>query len=101
MEGRLNPGEVILIPKYWWHCVYTVEPAVNLSTHFRWEGELSAWRVLGGAPLGHRSLSALAAMMKRHGLARLADTSRQLWVNAYEALVPRTAPQPRCELNDP
>ena len=41
VEATLDPGDVLLIPKYWWHCVYTLDPAVNLSTHFRWPGELS------------------------------------------------------------
>jgi hypothetical protein len=101
VEATLEPGQILLIPKYWWHCVYAVEPAVNLSTHFRWDGELSPWSVLRGAPLIHRSLTTVAAAMKRRGLRTLADTSRRLWVAAYERAVPRTAPQPRCELVDP
>jgi hypothetical protein len=101
VEATLDPGEIILIPKYWWHCVYTVEPAVNLSTHFRWDGELSPWHVLRGAPLVHRSLTVVAAEMKRRGLHRLANASRCVWVATYERVVPRTVPQPRCELADP
>jgi len=101
IEATLSPGEVLLIPKYWWHCVYTIEPSVNLSTHFRWGGELSPWRVLRGAPLVHRSLTVLAAGMKRRGLVRLADATRRVWYAAYARLVPRVTPQPRCELVDP
>jgi hypothetical protein len=101
VETTLSPGEILLIPKYWWHCVYSVEPAVNHSTHFRWDGELSPWRVLRGAPIAHRSLTVVAAEMKRRGLRRLADASRRAWCAAYARLVPRTAPQPRCALGDP
>lgn len=101
VEATLAPGEVLLIPKYWWHCVYTVEPAVNLSTHFRWAGELSPWRVLRGAPLVHRSLTVIAAEMKRRGLSQVADATRRAWCAAYARLVPRVTPQPRCELTDP
>jgi hypothetical protein len=101
VEATLDPGEILLIPKYWWHCVYAVEPAVNLSTHCRWDGELSPWRVLRGAPLVHRSLTVVAAEMKRRGLGRLADASRRVWVAGYARVVPRVAPQPRCELLDP
>jgi hypothetical protein len=39
--------------------------------------------------------------MKRRGLRRLADASRRVWVATYERVVPRTVPQPRCELADP
>jgi len=101
VEALLAPGEVLLIPKYWWHAVYTVEPAVNLSTHFRYAGELSPWQVLRGAPIVRRSLTVAAAAMKRRGLNRLADTSRRLWLAAYERIVPRVPPQSRCELLDP
>lgn len=101
VEAILEPGEIILIPKYWWHCVYTVESAVNLSTHFRWQGERSPWDVLRGAPLVHRALTVAAAGMKRHGLRCLADATRRLWISLYEHLVPRVAPQPRCSLLDP
>jgi Cupin-like domain len=101
VEALLAPGEVLLIPKYWWHAVNTVDPAVNLSTHFRYAGELSPWKVLRGAPIVHRSLSVAAAAMKRRGLNRLADTSRRLWLAAYERVTPRALPQSRCELLDP
>jgi hypothetical protein len=101
VEATLAPGEVLLIPKYWWHCVYTIEPAVNLSTHFRWPGELHPWLVLRGAPLVHRSLTVVAAEMKRRGLNRLADATRRAWCAAYRHLTPRVTPQPRCELAGP
>jgi hypothetical protein len=101
VEATLSPGEVILIPKYWWHCVYTVEPAVNLSTHFRWDGELAPWDVLTGAPLVHRSLTVVAAAMKRRGLNRVADATRRVWCAAYARVVPRVVPQERCALIEP
>ncbi len=101
VEAMLAPGDVLLIPKYWWHCVYAVEPSVNLSTHFRWEGQLSPWQVLRGAPLVHRSFTVFAAELKRRGFHRLADASRRVWVATYERVVPRAAPQPRCALADP
>ena len=101
VEATLSPGDVLLVPKYWWHCVYAVDPSVNLSTHFRWDGELSPWRVLRGAPLVHRSLTVVAAEMKRRGLRRLADATRRAWCAAHARLVPRVVPQPRCELADP
>ncbi len=100
VEATLAPGEVLLLPKYWWHCVYTVDPAVNLSTHFRWGGELSPWSVLAGAPIVHRSLTAIAAGMKRRGLHGIADATRRAWCAAYARVVPRTTPQERCELVD-
>lgn len=101
VEATLAPGEVLLVPKYWWHCVYAAEASVNLSTHFRWEGELAPWRVLAGAPLVHRSLTVVAAAMKRRGWSRLADVSRRVWCAAYARVVPRVVPQARCELRDP
>ena len=99
VEATLDPGDVLLIPKYWWHGVYALEPSVNLSTHFRWQGELSPWRVLEGAPLVHRSLTVLAAAMKRRGWNRLADASRRVWCASNARLVGRVTPQPRCELH--
>jgi lysine-specific demethylase 8 len=101
VEATLAPGDVLFIPKYWWHCVYAVEPSVNLSTHFRWNGELSPSRVLRGAPMVHRSLTIMAAAMKRHGLHRLADATRRVWCATHARLTPRVTPQPRCELLDP
>lgn len=98
VEAVLGPGDTLLIPKYWWHCVYAVEPSVNLATCFSWSGEPSAWRVLDGVPLLHRSCSVLAAEMKRRGLRRLADSSRELWYSAYQRVVPRVEPQARGEL---
>ena len=98
IEITLSPGEVLFLPKYWWHCVYAVEPSVNLSTHFRWDGELDPWSVLRGAPLVHRTLTVVAAEMKRRGLHRLADTTRRIWCAAHARLVPRVVPQERCEL---
>jgi ribosomal protein L16 Arg81 hydroxylase len=101
LEATLAPGDVLFLPKYWWHCVYAALPSVNLSTHFRWDGELSPRRVLRGAPLVRRSLTIAAAALKRRGLNRLADASRRVWCAAYARLVPRVMAQPRCELLDP
>ncbi len=101
VEATLGPGDVLFIPKYWWHCVYAVEPSVNLSTHFHWDGEPSPWHVLRGAPIVHRSLTVVAAGLKRRGLGPLADAMRDVWCAARERLVPRVAPQPRVELLDP
>jgi hypothetical protein len=101
VEATLDPGEVLLVPKYWWHCVYAVEPSVNLSTHFRWRGELSPGEVLRGAPAVRRSLTIASAALKRHGLNRVADAARRVWCAAYARAVPRVVPQPRCELVDP
>jgi hypothetical protein len=98
VEATLGPGDTLLVPKYWWHCVYALEPSVNLATCFSWSGELSPWEVLEGAPLLHRSFSVLAAGMKRRGLRRLADASRNLWYEAYRRFVPRIEPQARGEL---
>ncbi len=100
-EAMLGPGDVLLVPKYWWHCVYAVEPSVNLACCFGWEGEVSPWRVLSGAPLIHRSLTAVSAAMRRRGLLRLADATRRIWLATYNRAVPRVAPQPRCVLADP
>jgi hypothetical protein len=101
VEATLEPGDVLLVPKYWWHCVYAVEPSVNLSIQIRWEGEPSPWRLLEGAPLVHRSLTLASAELKRRGLTRFADATRLLWLAAYERLVPRVEPQERCELANP
>lgn len=98
VEAVLGPGDTLLIPKYWWHCVYAVEPSVNLATCFSWSGELSPWRVLDGVPFVHRSCSVIAAEMKRRGLRRLADSSRRLWCSTYRRVVPRVEPQARGEL---
>jgi hypothetical protein len=98
VEATLDPGDVLLIPKYWWHCVYTLRPAVNLSTHFRWRGELSPWQVLQGSPLAHRTLTVAAAALKRRGLHGVADATRRAWCAVYGRVVPRVVPQARCVL---
>lgn len=101
VEATLEPGDVLLVPKYWWHCVYASEASVNLACCFRWEGELSPWRVLDGAPLVHRSLTVLSAEMKRRGYGKLADATRRVWLAMHDRVVPRVTPQPRYELVDP
>jgi hypothetical protein len=91
----LHPGDTLLIPRYWFHCVYAAQSSVNLSTHFRWDGQPSAWRVLRGGPVVHRALTALAASMKRRGYVRAADAAGRAWRALYARLVPRIPPQAR------
>jgi hypothetical protein len=100
VEARLGPGDLLVIPKYWWHCVYAVEPSVNLTTWCSWGDELSPWRMLAGAPLSHRSCTALAAEMKRRQLFGLARASRSLWYAIYSRLVTPLPPEPRGEQID-
>lgn len=100
-EALLEPGDVLLIPKYWWHCVYTVEPSVNLNTWFDCPEALSAWRALAGVPLFHRACSTIAAEMKSRDLHRLAATLRKVWSALYRELKPRPLPEPRGLLLDP
>lgn len=101
VEATLEPGDVLLIPKYWWHCVYAVDASVNLNTWFTHRGELSPWRALAGAPLLYRSASTLAAELKRRRLHRLARATRRLWYAAYARTTARPEPEPRGELPDP
>ena len=93
--ARLAAGDALLVPKYWWHCVDTVETSVNLSTFFHWRGELSPWRVLGGTPLVPRALTAMSAAMKRRGATRAASYARRAWWQVYRRVVPRATPQLR------
>jgi hypothetical protein len=101
VEAVLSPGEVILVPKYWWHCVYAIEPSVNLATCFRWHGEPDPWTVLAGAPIVHRSLTVVSAELKRRGMTRIANATRRAWCRVHDVVVPRTQPQDRCLLADP
>ena len=98
VEALLRPGDVLFVPKYWWHGVYAVAASVNLSTHFGWAGEPRPWDVLAGVPLIHRSLTVTAAALKRRRLHRLADASRRAWYWGYSRLFARVAPQPRVTL---
>ncbi len=100
-EATLGPGDMLLVPKYWWHCVYAVEPSVNLATCFRWPGELSGWRALSGAPVVHRSLTVASAELKRSGFSRLATASRRAWLHMRTRTAVRVPPQPRVEIVDP
>jgi hypothetical protein len=97
MLATLQPGDTLLIPKYWWHCVYAAEASVNLSTHFAWPGARGAWDVLSGTSLVHRSLTVVAAALKRRRLHGVARIGREAWHACYTRLVPRVAPQPRGE----
>jgi hypothetical protein len=31
-EATLEPMDLIFVPKYWWHCVYALEPSLNVNT---------------------------------------------------------------------
>lgn len=95
MLAALRPGDTLLVPKYWWHCVRAAEASVNLSTHFAWPGAPGAWDVLSGSPLVHRSLTVVAAALKRQGLHGVARLGRLLWRAGYTRMVPRVVPQPR------
>lgn len=95
MIAALRPGDALLVPKYWWHCVRASQASVNLSTHFAWPGAPGAWDVLSGSPLVHRSLTVMAAALKRRGLHGVARLGRELWHAGYTRLVPRVTPQPR------
>jgi hypothetical protein len=101
MEATLEPGDVLLIPKYWWHCVYSAEASVNLNTWFTFRGELSPWRALAGAPLLYRSASTVAAELKRRRWNRVARMTRKLWYAVYARMTERPMPEPRGELSDP
>ena len=95
VEATTSPGDVLLVPRYWWHCVYAAEPSVNLATCFRWRGELPAWRALEGAPIVHRSLTVLSAELKRRGFTRLASVSRNIRCKLRARTHARIMPQPR------
>ena len=94
-DAELAPGDMLVIPKYWWHCVETIEPSVNLATFFRWPGAPSPWSVLAGAPIVPRALTAVSAAMKKRDLIGLANVGRRAWWTAYQAVVPRIEPQAR------
>ena len=100
-EALLEPGDVLLIPKYWWHCVYTVEPSVNLNTWFACPETVSAWRALEGVPFFHRTCSTIAAEMKKREWIGLAAMLRKVWSVAYAQLNARPLPDPRGLLLDP
>lgn len=99
-EARLRPGDVLFIPKYWWHCVHAVSASVNLSTWFHHRDEVSPWRALAGAPLSFRACAALAAELKRRRLLRLATAGRLVWRAAFARRARRATPQPRSDLLD-
>lgn len=32
LEATLEPMDLIFVPKYWWHCVYALDPSLNVNT---------------------------------------------------------------------
>jgi hypothetical protein len=79
LEFSVNPAEILYLPTYWWHQVYS-EGAVNVSVNFVWHA--SRWKAL--THLG-QSLRA-----RRH-LARAVAQARAQAVAASASRPPRTA----------
>ncbi len=96
VEADLRPGDALFVPKYWFHCVYTAAPSVNVNTWFDWEGQTSAWRALSGAPPAYRVLASMSAAMKRRGLGALSRAGGLVW----RRLARPVAAEPRSELLD-
>lgn len=57
-----GPGEVVFVPKYWWHCVETVETSINLTTFVETRNVVRLWRAMPGVPLPQRAALSLAGL---------------------------------------
>lgn len=51
-HAELGPGDVLYIPRYWWHNAYAVEPTINMNTFALMPG--SGWRDSSHLPIGAR-----------------------------------------------
>src|SRR4029077_15514109 len=55
-----GPGEVVFVPKFWWHCVETLESSINLTTSAETRNVPRLWRAMPGVPLPQRTALSLA-----------------------------------------
>jgi hypothetical protein len=71
IEFRVQPGEILYLPAYWWHQVYS-EGAVNISVNFVWFA--SRWRNLRHLGQAFRARRHVArALAAARALQRAAD----------------------------
>jgi hypothetical protein len=68
MVATLDPGDAIYIPRYWWHCVTSLEVSLNLNTFAACHGVDSPWTVVTGWPLHLRLLEGVVGLIPRRAL---------------------------------
>jgi hypothetical protein len=57
-----GPGEVVFVPKFWWHCVETLEVSINLTTFVETRNVARLWRAMPGVPVPQRAALSLAGL---------------------------------------
>lgn len=57
-----GPGEVMFVPKFWWHCVEALEASINLTTFVETRNLVHLWRAMPGVPLPQRAALSLAGL---------------------------------------
>jgi cupin-like protein len=64
VQALLEPGDILFIPQYWWHCVRALEPSVNVNV---WNRRYGAAVLHGtaGVPLLPRALFVMDALLER------------------------------------
>jgi hypothetical protein len=65
LEGVAGPGDVVFVPRGWWHCVLNVEDSVAVTHNFCSEAGLPAvLRCLRDAPHTVQALPAATARFR-------------------------------------
>ncbi|MBX7099320.1 MAG: cupin-like domain-containing protein [Myxococcaceae bacterium] len=57
-EAVLKPGDMLFVPRYWWHSVAALSLSININTWSMAE-DARSWSTLAGVPFGERLLLTL------------------------------------------
>lgn len=88
-----GPGEVVFVPKYWWHCVETIEPSINLTSFVETRNVARLWRAMPGVPLPQRAALSLAGLRSVRWFGkRFVVWKTELQRRAREARGPQSRP---------
>jgi hypothetical protein len=82
VEARLAPGDVLFIPRYWWHCARAEDVCVNYNVWFLWDDAPGTFQLLADVPLWPRLGMSVASVLRRRHLGSVAVAGGYLWRTA-------------------
>lgn len=70
LVGTVGEGEIIFVPRFWWHCVRGLDPCININTFAQHGGSRATWRGTRALPLVPRLALSYAAHRPALGFSK-------------------------------